>query len=71
MHVTRYQFVVGVGDTDERPIDIIAAYPKGAQKRTVRCPGGTGEETLMAAVQDRLLVTGRCIIWDDALAVTA
>jgi hypothetical protein len=70
MHVTRYQFVVGIGDTDERPVDIIAAYSQGAQEGTVRCPGGTGEETLIAAVQDRLLVTGRCIIWHDALAVT-
>jgi hypothetical protein len=54
-----YQLVVGIGYADEGPADVVSAHPQSAQEGAVRCPGGTGEETLAAVVQDMLLVTGR------------
>ena len=58
VHVAGYELVVGVGDADEGPADVVSAHSQGAQEGAVRCPGGPGEETLTAVVQDMLLVTG-------------
>ncbi len=58
MHVAGDQLVVGVGDADERPVGVVAAHPERAQERTVRRAGGTGEDALTGALQDRLLKIG-------------
>ena len=43
VHVPGDQLVVGVGDTDQKPLGVIPAYPQRAQQRTVRGASGTGD----------------------------